>query len=592
METYYNKKTDGINSRIKNLKKKSNIFLCLKILTFVCFAFTAWAWIMDDDSPALSIISFVLYLITYISDKHIQEKIGLLKTKSAVFYKELECIRGNFHVFDCGSNYIDNHHEYAFDLDIFGKDSLFNRISRCISGIGSHCLAEKFKSPCLNKSTISKRQEAVRELVSKINWCWDFIARDYIDSKITERLKYICDTENDESDIKLFCTWKFHLIWTAPVAIFMFLLIGNMLGYVDDVILGTMFIFNLTYVNIFGKTRKRIFKEACAMRKEFGAYKEILKHIEKESFNSELLKKQYNDLFNDTSNSLCALKKVYKILTNIELRDNMVMNIVSEGLYLSDILMIRLYLKWKQSHIISLPVWIKAISEFDSLVSMGIYTFNHSDNTFPTFADDDVIIDAKSVYHPFLDKRNAVGNDFHQKQKDIFIITGANMAGKSTMLRTIGINMVMAGCGMPTCADYFAYTPCHLFSNMRTSDDLSKNISYFNAELIRLNQLIQFCKTHEHTYIILDEILKGTNSEDKLKGSRLFLEYISQLNVTGIIATHDLALSEMENEGKQYSNYCFEIEMSENINYSYKITQGVARNMNATYLLNKILKQK
>lgn len=163
------------------------------------------------------------------------------------------------------------------------------------------------------------------------------------------------------------------------------------------------------------------------------------------------------------------------------------------------------------------------------------------------------------------------------------------MAGKSTFLRTIGINYILAMNGLPVFADSLTVSIFHLFTSMRTTDDLAKGISYFNAELLRLKLLISSLQPTMPNLIILDEILKGTNSLDKLNGSRLFLEYVAKRNVTGIIATHDLELSKMETD-KRFHNYCFEIELGNNITYSYKITKGVARNQNATYLLKDILK--
>lgn len=164
------------------------------------------------------------------------------------------------------------------------------------------------------------------------------------------------------------------------------------------------------------------------------------------------------------------------------------------------------------------------------------------------------------------------------------------MAGKSTFLRSIGVNYILALCGMPVFASSFKVSVFSLFTSMRTTDDLTHGISYFNAELLRLKQLIDHCKQSTHTLIILDEILKGTNSLDKLNGSRLFLQEISKLPVTGVIATHDLELSKMEDEDpKHFHNYCFEIKLEDKITYSYKITAGVARNQNATYLLKNII---
>ena len=164
------------------------------------------------------------------------------------------------------------------------------------------------------------------------------------------------------------------------------------------------------------------------------------------------------------------------------------------------------------------------------------------------------------------------------------------MAGKSTFLRAVGVNYVLAMNGLPVFAESLSVSMFNLFSSMRTTDDVSRGISYFNAELLRLGSLIDCCKKARHSLIILDEILKGTNSLDKLNGSRLFLEKISSLPVTGIIATHDLELSKMENKyPERFNNYCFEIQLAENITYTYKITAGVARNQNATYLLGKML---
>jgi DNA mismatch repair ATPase MutS len=186
----------------------------------------------------------------------------------------------------------------------------------------------------------------------------------------------------------------------------------------------------------------------------------------------------------------------------------------------------------------------------------------------------------------------SVRYDYQISDGHYYIVTGAYMAGKSTFLRSVGINYILALCGLPVFANHLKVSRFSLFSSMRTNDDLAHGISYFNAELLRLKQLISYCKQNRHTLIILDEILKGTNSLDKLNGSRLFLQSISDLPVTGIVATHDLELSKMQQESPdRFHNYCFEIQLSDEITYTYRITEGVARNQNATYLLKNILKE-
>jgi DNA mismatch repair ATPase MutS len=253
---------------------------------------------------------------------------------------------------------------------------------------------------------------------------------------------------------------------------------------------------------------------------------------------------------------------------------------------------VRHFLKWQNEFIDKVNTWVEAISEIDARISMATMRFNHPEAVDAEIVEssDEMIYEAKGLYHPFLGKE-AVRNDFVIEHENYYIITGANMAGKSTFLRAVGINYVLAMAGMPVFADKFRVSVYSLFSSMRTTDDLTHGISYFNAELLRLKQLIDACRENRQTLIILDEILKGTNSLDKLNGSRLFLESISRLPVSGIIATHDLELSKMaEQQPDVFHNYCFEIELGAKVTYSYKITRGVARNQNATYLLKQILK--
>lgn len=246
--------------------------------------------------------------------------------------------------------------------------------------------------------------------------------------------------------------------------------------------------------------------------------------------------------------------------------------------------------------------WMHIISEIDAMVSMADYRYNHPEANDPEFIEiPEIMFEAKNLYHPFLGVK-AVKNDFCIQDDNYYIITGANMAGKSTFLRSIGVNYILAMAGMPIFADSLKISRFRMFSSMRTTDDLTHGISYFNAELIRLEELLRFCKESSEgcgnnmhsrklrTLIILDEILKGKNSLDKLNGSRRFLEAIAKQPVSGIIATHDMELSKMEVEPSgKFHNYCFEIDLGTDVTYTYKIQKGVARNQNATFLLNKIL---
>jgi len=344
---------------------------------------------------------------------------------------------------------------------------------------------------------------------------------------------------------------------------------------------------------ICGKSTNLIIKQVSGINKDFKSYVNILHHIKLAKFTSDFNKFLYLQLFNTKIDSLKEFNSFNKILNSVERRNNVVIYFLFNGCFFFDLWIVLYFKKWKAKNIGNLSLWIDVIAEYDSLMTKATYEFNTPTASRAIISDSNKFVyKALSLSHPFINVKDVVANDFEINNSSFYITTGANMAGKSTFLRSIGINYVLAMNSMPVSASYYEVSFFDLFSSMRTSDNLSNNISYFNAELLRLEELIRACKSNKYTLIILDEILKGTNSKDKLNGSRMFLKAISKLPVSGIIATHDLELSKLEDEdNSKFINYCFEIELSDNILYSYKISKGVARNLNASFLLNKIIKR-
>jgi DNA mismatch repair ATPase MutS len=292
-----------------------------------------------------------------------------------------------------------------------------------------------------------------------------------------------------------------------------------------------------------------------------------------------------------------SMRMLDDMLHKLDSRGNILGLFFFDMLFLWDYRILHTFSTWQRAYSDKFGEWIDAVSEFDMLVSMATFRYNESGLTTDAEVIDSpkVVFEAQGLFHPFLG-RKAVSNDFNIADRNFYIITGANMAGKSTFLRSLGVNYVLAMNGMPVFAKKLRTSRFRLFTSMRTTDDLTHGISYFNAELLRLQQILDLLKTDEPKdgwsglLVILDEILKGTNSEDKLTGSKMFLEYVAQKNVTGVIATHDLKLSAMEDEQpERFHNYCFEIALGTNVTYSYKISKGVARNQNATFLLRKML---
>ena len=361
-------------------------------------------------------------------------------------------------------------------------------------------------------------------------------------------------------------------------------LLGSNRTYLSDYLnhkLGTSF---YEYVNEY---RIRAVEKLHA---NLHVYINLIRHIGKAGFKGGELKELQAKLTEGDGGALASFGRLSEILDSLDRRGNFIGLILFNMFALSDYFLVRKFLKWQRAYMPSIGEWMDCVSRIDALVSMGTFRFNEPKAVEAVIEDTDgVVFEAEGLYHPFLGDE-AVRNDFTVSDGEYYIITGANMAGKSTFLRSVGVNYILAMNGLPVFAANLRVSAFNLFTSMRTSDDLSRGISYFNAELLRLRQLLGSCRQARRTLIILDEILKGTNSLDKLNGSRLFLQAVAKLPVTGIIATHDLELSKMEDDDpRRFHNWCFEIELADDITYTYKITRGVARNQNATFLLKGIL---
>lgn len=584
----YRHKIDLYKHKTIELKKKSQLFLYIKLLSFCGVAVGIYIICTDGRElfSYISVLLAVVYFIAYLRDIHYMKMIHLYQEKQRVCNNELKYLDGDFSAFDNGERYVDTNHEYSYDLDIFGESSLYNRINRTKTQKGSDTLAEKLTHLCTSKSDITANQQAVAELCAMDEWRIKFLANSNVSNNV-EQLSALVrqDTYNK---------WTTRSILPyCAITITIASLVLGILEIIPMSVFTTMFTVQLVTAVIVSKTLKKAGARIGELHREFAGYSAILKDIEVADFNSDRLKCLKSRLFNGDISCAAALKQLTQILNMFDQRSNVIAYILLNGTVMYDVLLIRRFVKWGEKNLQHIHSWTNIIAEIDALVSLSTYAYNNPGNTYPQSVNSDCsnVIEVVDVYHPFLKPEKAVPNSFILQKQNIAIVTGANMAGKSTFLRTIGVTYIMACCGMPVCAKDFQFSIVSLFSSMRTTDNLSKDISYFNAELIRLEQLIHHVQNNKFTQIILDEILKGTNSKDKLEGSKVFLNEISKHNVSAIIATHDLELANLEQKDCQtYKNYCFEIELSENITYTYKIQNGVARNQNASWLLKRILK--
>jgi hypothetical protein len=557
----------------------------------------------------------VIYIIVRLKDSRNDERRKQLENQRKAFLHEIHYQQGNYNDFDDGQRYADSAHPYSTDLDLFGPQSFFHRINRTVTSGGSDLLALWLSHVPASASDIAKRREAVEALAETNGIREKFAAcrETTTDSSNTEQIvnttegyttNNVTDTEatlRAVSAIRQFrpaslatrsWVWAFGLIALIDFYVLIILCMAGHVPVAAPLIFGLILF--VCVMRLSAPVLQPLTKQIDRLQKQFAVYEQLFRLAGSEPMHyaassSALLQ----EIFSRCDDMEEATVRLTSISSTLDSRGNGFFLFLADTFALNGLLTVRRFLHWKKHYENALADGIEAISTLDALVSMATYRYNEPRTIWPEIIEDRVdriVFDGQNLRHPFLGDK-AVGNDFHVDDGHFYIVTGANMAGKSTFLRTIGLSYVMAASGLPVMADRLQVSLFSLFTSMRTTDDLTRGISYFNAELLRLQQLINFVSQQRRpTLLILDEILKGTNSEDKLNGSRMFLEHMTGKPVSGIIATHDLALSTMEDKYPDtFSNFCFEIKLGTDITYTYKITRGVARNQNATYLLKKLL---
>ena len=595
----YAAKAHSIEADIRRLKRRGSIFLGTELASFMAavgcvVAFTVWGgwpWL------AAAALLMAAYIATRRLDQANSSRTERQESLRNVYLNELKYLDGDFSPFDDGNRYADPKHPFTFDMDVFGPLSLYHRICRAVTSGGADRLAHHLSTishadPEEAKARADSRREALGRLAAMEPLRAEFMA--------AARHGHI-DTEAVKAALRRTAELEIPTFARSPIAVAVAAV--AIAGFAATILLAALTPveaglpvawgvaqFSAVYL-ICSKPLRMTAKAAGNLQRQLGAYAELISLICTTDLR-QISRAQCgeSDCTAEDGAARKAFGELKGIIDGLDRRGNVLGLVLFDTLLLSDFFLVRRFLAWRRNYVGRMERWIDGVSEMDALVSMATFRYNEPAAGHAEISTEGgVRLEAEGLWHPFLGER-AVSNDFTIANNNYYIVTGANMAGKSTFLRAIGVNYILAMNGMPVFARKLRITVFNLFCSMRTSDDLSHGISYFNAELLRLKQLIGSCKQADHTLIILDEILKGTNSLDKLNGSRMFLDAIAALPVSGVIATHDLELSRMADERPQrFSNWCFEIGLAERITYTYKITPGVARNQNATFLLRNII---
>ena len=580
---FYKEEKDKLEIELKAVKNKLANLSILRLIVFVLTS-TGIYFLFDTLRivgviGAVGVIVFGILLIKYLDAK--ESKI-LLITKIKINETEIRVLEGNFSFLKTGEEFIDPTHVYSNDIDLFGKGSFFQYINRTSTKQGAKELAKTITENHI--LSIDKKQEVLKELSQKVAWRQHFSA---LASLVTTRYstKEILDFIQNYSAVFSTIISKlptvFSLISIVLIALVSFAIIPF------SILILWVFI-GLGITALFFKKTQEIYVQADKAKATFKQYYLLLQEIENRKFSSAKLQEKQQIIQSEKLQASVIFKQFSKILDAFDQRNNLLIAFVGNAFFLWDLRNAVKVEIWITNYKHTVKKWFEVIAFFDAQNSLANFQYNHPEYTFPKVQKQDAIIKAVGLGHPLLNSEKRIDNNFNIYDQEFFIVTGANMAGKSTFLRTVSLSIVMANVGLPVCAKSYIYSPVKLITSMRTSDSLADDESYFYSELKRLKFIVDTIDKDDY-FIILDEILKGTNSKDKAIGSKKFIEKLVSSKSTGIIATHDVSLCELATDFSEIKNYYFDAEISnDELYFDYLFKKGVCKNMNASFLLKKM----
>ncbi|TXG36831.1 MutS-related protein [Seonamhaeicola maritimus] len=580
---YYKEHQKKYQAKAKACQKRMVTLSLLRLLVFSLTVFGIYmvfnVWQLAVSIGIVGAIVFVKLLSKYTDVK--QEK-AFNEALVEINEDEIEIASGNFHDRDRGLQFQDPTHFYSLDIDLFGRGSFFQFINRAHINEGTETLASLLKAN--NVKEIPIRQEAIKELSSQPKWRQYYSATSSLVTVETPAKEIIHWLKHYKPFLPNMMKWLPIGFSVATVVLFVFIL----LNIVDVSLLGYWLFIGLGITGRYVKKTNVLSLYTDKVKDTFRQYSQLLKHIEEEEFTSVLLKQKQDKIKSEAKKASAIFNELSRGLDALDNRNNLIGAIFGNGFFLTDIKNAFRIEAWIKKYAHKVEDWFEVVSFFDAYNSLGNYVYNHPDFIFPEIVEKRAVIKAENLGHPLLDKTKRVDSDLTIDNEQFFIVTGANMAGKSTFLRTVSLHIVMANIGLPICAETSQYSPVKLITSMRTTDSLTDDSSYFFSELTRLKFIVDTI-AYEPYFIVLDEILKGTNSTDKAIGSKKFVEKLVASNATGIIATHDLSLCEIEEELEDVKNYYFDAEIiDDELHFDYKLKKGVCQNMNASFLLKKM----
>lgn len=587
MESIFN---DDIKKRKDNIvgyNKTANIITVIKMFLFILICYNIYKIYVNQYPLKLIlvlIVEVIFFIIASLAHKTIYDQIHKEEGVIKIDESNIKRIRGEWSNFpDIGEEFIDYDHDYATDLDIVGNKSLFQMINSTGTYYGRRRFVKDLLNPTFSDKELEKRHEAITELSNNYSFCaeteYDFslvgIDEDFpiLISQLQDKKRFI-----KNSYLKLL--FKISSIITCLTLLYSIFTKSTL----SFIILNCLIIFQLLLWIIGYLKANHYVGTLKKLAPKISRYDNVIDNITKMEFTTNKL----DEIVKNLEIAKIGVKQLSKIASNINQRNNGVMCIILNSLLLWDYKNAINLDNWKMKYSDSVENWFYTLGELESLISFANLPRICSNMSLPTFTEKNNIIDSKNMGHPLINNEKRVCNDF-KLDNNIYIISGSNMSGKTTFMRTVGINMVLARAGSYVCADSMLSSKMNIITSMRIRDDLNEGISTFYAELKRIKKIIDQSHSDPYTLFLIDEIFRGTNSVDRLKGAEGVLKELCKSHVSGMITTHDLEVCNLEDENPNIINYSFnEHYVDSEIYFDYKIKNGRSLTTNAEYLLRKV----
>jgi len=561
----------------------------LRLALFVGLGYAIYALVQDYTLPLLilavglaaAFIGCVNLYYRWKDQRTLLEKLRFVNTN------ELGLLAGEHNRFPDGGAFLDSGN-YLDDLDIFGRNSLFHLLNRTTTNKGTKALAERLRTPLQDPATIREEQQAVRILAAQTRL-----------RQLLTATGLLIDEKRDDLDGTGLADWLhtpprlYQKMWLRVVialltagnllAVYIFFATNNYTLVVAGIILSR---FALGAFSRYIHEQHRLISHKQELLDQYAGILAVFNKIDTPE--SPVLQ-QWQSV---TRSAHTAIRRLSRLASYFDQRLNLLVNLLLNTFFLYDLRCMIVLERWKAANRAAFPGWIRAVGAIEQLNSLATFAFNNPGYAYPAPVEDPgtgPFIETTRLAHPLIPATRRVANDFTiGRDERLILVTGSNMSGKTTFLRTIGVNLLMAQCGLPVCAATFTFTPLYLLTSLRISDSLQEQTSYFMAELKKLQKIILRLQTGVPCLVLIDEILRGTNSEDKTYGSEQFIRKLLQYHCLSLFATHDLSLGALEQPGL-ITNYCFEsVIENDELHFNYRLQRGIARNRNASFLMKKM----